>query len=295
MDDAEARALAQMLITGHEEYEDGVERLFTGLGTPDRILALAGELWADPDVAPQILGFDLLARQALTFTWHVPALIAAADRLDLATAPQELRLAAARALAEICDDPRVLRPLLRFAADPDPEIRWQVARGIPVGVDPLPEQAVEVMLSLVADPQPRVRDWATMVLGARSNDSLPIRDAFAARLHDDEPEADIAGEAAVALARRKDPRVLPVLLEQLADPHVGNLYVEAAEELANPALLPLLHQLKTGGWQADDSRPQALDAAIRACISAGEQGHIAGEHGERTPTEPPRSPDDNGI
>jgi HEAT repeat protein len=109
-----------------------------------------------------------------------------------------------------------------------------------------------------------------MVLGTRAgNDSQEIRDAFVERL--DDPGADTAGEAAVALSIWRDPRVLPMLKRVLATPDVGNLYVEAAAELGDPELLPLLRKLKTDGWQDhDEPRPYVLDQALEACAPCPE-------------------------
>ncbi|MEO5873517.1 MAG: HEAT repeat domain-containing protein [Streptosporangiaceae bacterium] len=248
----------------YEEHFAAVGQLFGSFDTPEEIIAQARGWWATEDAKVQALGFDLLAVQALEFSWHVEPLVEAADALDLATAEEEVRWSAAHALGTICDDERVLSPLLRFAGDPVAEIRWQVACGIPAVVDPLPDPAVRTMLALMRDPEPGVRDWATMTLGAREhNDTEEIRDAFFGLLEDDGD--DVAGEAAVALAARRDARVLPVLEQALADPLVGNLYVEAAACLGDSRLLPLLHALKAGGWQDDEPAPEILDEAIEAC------------------------------
>ncbi|MCT9933771.1 hypothetical protein N5079_26510 [Planotetraspora sp. A-T 1434] len=131
-----------MIDWNHESYTehfDSLNRLFESLSSPEEIVALARSWWADPDERVRALGFDLLAVQALDYSWHVLPLIEAANGLALDTTPEVVRASAAHALATICDDERVLFPLLRFAADPEADIRWQVARGIPVGVDPLPE------------------------------------------------------------------------------------------------------------------------------------------------------------
>jgi hypothetical protein len=80
-------------------------------------------------------------------------------------------------------------------------------------------------------------------------------------------EADTAGEAAVALAIRHDARILPTLKRVLAAAGVGDLYVEAAAELGDPQLLPLLQKLRADGWQNDEPRPYILDQALEACTS----------------------------
>jgi hypothetical protein len=82
-----------------------------------------------------------------------------------------------------------------------------------------------------------------------------------------------AGEAAVGLARRHDPRIYPVLAAELADPEIGNLYVEAAAELGDPRLLPLLEALKAEGWQEYDPLPSTLDRAIADCSAAPETAY----------------------
>ncbi|MFI9594545.1 HEAT repeat domain-containing protein [Nonomuraea sp. NPDC052265] len=248
--------------SSHEHF-DAMDRLFESLSTPEEIMALARSWWSDEDQSVQALGFDLLAVQALDFSWHVPPLIEAANALPLDTAHDAVRWCAAHALGVVCDE-RVLSSLLRFAGDPDSDVRWLVARGIPAGIELLPEDAVHVLLKLMRDQDARVRDWATMMLGSRSeNDTPEIRDAFVERLED--TEEDTAGEAAVALAIRHDARILPVLKRVLATPSVGNLYVEAAAELSDPQLLPLLQKLKAEGWQNDEPRPRVLDQALEAC------------------------------
>lgn len=132
--------------------------------------------------------------------------------------------------------------------------------------DPTPEHpAVQALLDACDDDDPDVRDWAVFGLGVLLDvDSPAVRDALSARLNDE--QADTAGEAAVGLARRRDARVLPFLLRELTSPDVGNLYVEAAAELGEPLLLPLLQQLQVQGWQEDhEPRPGVLNEALRSC------------------------------
>ena len=124
---------------------------------------------------------------------------------------------------------------------------------------------VNALLTAFEDDDPGVRDWAVFGLGVQLDvDSPAIRDALAQRLDDD--GGDTAGEAALALARRGDPRAYDVVVTELARPDVGNLYVEAAGALGTPLLLPLLQDLLTSGWQDhEEPRPGTLDDAIRRC------------------------------
>lgn len=244
-----------------EAHFDRMEDLFATLGTTQNRLGLAAAFWAEPDEAVRALGFDLLAVQAHRFDWHVQPLIDAAAGVALdgpLRAGRRLRRAAANALACVVDDARVLGPLLRFAGDEDAVVRWQVARGIPAAVDPLPAEAVEVLSHMLHDEDSDVRDWAAFALGTRENDTPELRDALARLLFDTDDET--AAEAAYALARRKDARVLPVLEQVLGQPGVGRLYFEAAATLADPALLPSLTRLRADGLADPD-----LDRAIEAC------------------------------
>jgi len=248
-----------------ETHFDRMEEVFAALDSTANRLGLAQAFWEEPDEAVRALGFDLLAVQAHRFNWHVQPLIEAADAVPLggsARAGLKLRRAAANALACVVDDPGVLSSLLRFAWDEDPVVRWQVARGIPVGVDPLPQEAVDVLMAMLRDEDSDVRDWAAFALGVRENDTPELRDALAHLLFD--ADDDTAAEAAYALARRKDARVLPVIQRALVQPKLGRSYLEAAAALADPALLPALRELKAGGL-GDGSGDGDLDRAIEAC------------------------------
>ena len=265
-----AQLLDELLDYDDEDEEssalhfDRMEDVFARLETTANRLGLAAAFWAEPAEPVRALGFDLLAVQAHQFDWHVQPLIDAAAGVAL-TAPGRagvrLRRAAANALACVLDDARVLDPLLRFAQDPDAGVRWQVARGIPSVVDPLPPDAVRVLSALLRDEDSDVRDWSAFALGSRENDTPELRDALARLLFDVDP--DTAGEAASALARRNDPRVLPVLKQMLTQPGAGHLAFEAAAELADPELLPLLEKLA-----AEGVTDRMLQRAIEAC-SAG--------------------------
>lgn len=262
-----AELLAQLLDyddgdeQSSEAHFDRMEEVFAALDSTENRIGLARAFWAEPDEAVRALGFDLLAVQAHRFDWHVAPLIEAADAVRLEGAERagrRLRLAAANALACIVDDERVLTPLLRFAGDEDPVVRWQVARGIPAGADPLPPEAVEVLTAMLRDEDSDVRDWSAFALGTRENDTPELRDALAHLLFD--AAEDTASEAAYALARRKDPRVLPVLERALPEPGSGRLYLEAAAALGDPALLPVLEELRERSGADPD-----LERAIEAC------------------------------
>ena len=106
-----------------------------------------------------------------------------------------------------------------------------------------------------------VRDWATFGLGSMIEaDTPPIREALFARLSD--ADDTVRGEALVGLALRKDERAIEPLIQEL-ERHpaekTGSLLIEAAEEMADTRLLPILTRLK------QSSGSKKFDEAIQCC------------------------------
>ena|SRR5438270_8722120 len=95
-----------------------------------------------------------------------------------------------------------------------------------------------------------VRNWATFGLGSQADiDTAEIRAALLERVTDSHNET--RGEALVGLARRKDPRALEPIIQELRSEHIGILALEAAETLGDPRLLPALLRLEHD-WQRDE-------------------------------------------
>lgn len=153
--------------------------------------------------------------------------------------------------------------LVRLADHEAEDIRWRIAWALPI--DPNPhdshyDASIEVLLRLSRDTEPRVRDWATFSLATQiEEDSARIRDALLARV--DDADFDTRSEAMVGLARCRDPRGIPPLIDALGSDRVGELAVEAAEAYADPQLQPSLLKLKK--WW--DINPELLERAIAAC------------------------------
>ena len=177
---------------------------------------------------------------------------------------QQIVAAAIIALGQLAD-PRGLSATLAQVAHPCGQVRFAVAVALPsVAGHPPAGEAAGALVRLTRDPDPEVRDWATMGLSDPFEaDSEEIRGALVARLTDG--EGDIAGEALLGLAQRKDPRALAPLLAWLDGDHPGNLVVEAAGALGAPEALPALRRLQAAGWKDSDDRPSVLDQAIGAC------------------------------
>jgi hypothetical protein len=180
----------------------------------------------------RVLGIDILAQIGVSANRPfnedaLPLLIEATEDVR-----PEVVAAVVMALGHI-GDPRGLPAVLRRATHRSAQVRESVAVAIPQVAGDVPgADAVEALIQLSADPDLDVRDWATFGLGTQfEDDTQAIRDALAARLADG--EGDTPDEALVGLARRHDPRVLPVLLARLDD-DPGDLVVEAAAKLGAP-------------------------------------------------------------
>jgi hypothetical protein len=128
-------------------------------------------------------------------------------------------------------DERGLPILTALAAHPDADVRGQVAGDLPMVMgDPPEASGVAALVALSADPELQVRDWATFGLGTQTDaDSEAVRQALWARTTDS--YVDARDEAVVALARRLDANVRPLVGELLAQPAVGTLIFEAAAHL----------------------------------------------------------------
>ena len=120
---------------------------------------------------------------------------------------------------------------------------------------------LDSLLELMRDPHHEVRDWATFTVAARDDDGEEVRQALLARASD--RDFDARSEALWGLARRRDARAIPLLIEAIGSDEVGELYVEAAAYLARPELVAPLEALSEW-WDAD---PSLLAEALRRCRS----------------------------
>jgi HEAT repeat protein len=101
--------------------------------------------------------------------------------------------------------------------------------------------SVATLIQLSTDKAASVRDWATFGLGSQIDVNSPsIRKALADRL--DDPDLDTRTEALMGLARRKDPRALEMLKRELVGLEPTSLVFDAAAELRDRSLLPLIEK-----------------------------------------------------
>lgn len=126
------------------------------------------------------------------------------------------------------DDPRAVPLISQFRSYPNAEIRFAVACAL--GSFPNDPLSVETLLTLMADSDEDVRDWATFGVGVLGDaDSSAVRDALVRALNDS--NEDVREEALVALGKRQDKRGLTPLLMALRQPTVTDRVIEAAYTL----------------------------------------------------------------
>ncbi len=161
-------------------------------------------------------------------------------------------------------DPTAIPSLARLWTHPSAQVRYAVVYGLLGFEDQL---AIKTLIEMSRDQDDLVRDWATFGLGTQIDADTPeIRAALFARVFDE--DEGTRGEALVGLARRKDLRVIEPLIKELeCYPHAeyGSYGLEAAEEIADARLLPILTKMRLSA-DANDTR---FDEAIRRCSGVG--------------------------
>ena len=115
--------------------------------------------------------------------------------------------------------------LVPLSSHPEPEVRFALAFSLGNFSDF--ESAAATLIKLTHDSDDDVRDWATFGLGAIGKlDTPEIRDALVERLGD--ASKNVRQEAIVGLARLRDMRVLPTIIQSLEQTNVDDSTIEAA-------------------------------------------------------------------
>ena len=155
------------------------------------------------------------------------------------------------------DNDEIPKALATFYKRPEPDVREAVAFALSSKYEDA--LTIEMLINLSMDEVRDVRDWAVFSFMYKNADTPPIREALWRRVQDEDFE--IRAEAILGLARRKDPQIVDVLIRELSQEE--DLWwdlVEAAEELADPRLCPILETLKNK-WSDEPS----IDSALEAC------------------------------
>lgn len=124
---------------------------------------------------------------------------------------------------------------------PDADVRFAVACAL--GRFAKNSLAASALIQLASDPDADVRDWATFAIGEFSGlDTPEVRDVLFRNLGD--PDDEVRYEAIVGLAKRKDPRIVPALIEILREPDVSHTSLEAASAMLGREEVP--------DWEPED-------------------------------------------
>jgi HEAT repeat protein len=221
---------------------------------------IARELASDRDPARRRLAADILGQlgwdERTCLEESVDVLLNLLDDSDSRVVAH-----AATALG-FRNHPRAMPGLRRKLSDTDAGVRLGVVHGLSSQSDP---DAVGGLIRLTADDDRDVRDWATFGLGTLTDVDTPeLRDALLARISED--DAEIRGEALIGLARRRHPKALALVRDELNRPFAGDWPIEAAELLADTTLYSALQAV----WEslsAEDKEhfKPSFDAAFDAC------------------------------
>lgn len=168
---------------------------------------------------------------------------------------------AAVGLGHLRDESAIDR-LVALAGHADTGVRRGVVHGL-MGYDD--DRAVAALITLSADPDPDVRDWATFSLGTQLDlDTPELRSALAARLTDS--YADARDEAILGLARRGDPLAVDAVLAVAAErrPNVDEAIVILAALTGDPLLRPQVERLRDDP-QSRELYGEDLERALERC------------------------------
>lgn len=244
-EDEATAALGALWLRGTREVLESARTLCTSPDAKQRFVgtAILGQLGGDNPVFPEE---RLLILQAL-----------------LKNEPEGTVIGrAAGSLGELRDE-RAIPLLVSLRRHHDPGARYGAVLGM-LGYSAAPE-VIGALIELSRDTDEEVRDWATFGLGSAADTDTPeIREALADRLSDKSPQA--RGEALVGLAKRKDPRALPLIAHRLESEDVNPLDLEAAAHFADASLLPLLEKVKAAlPPDGDEEMSETLAEAIQLC------------------------------
>ena len=232
---------------------------------PEEVVARKALGWcSSEDPIEQVLGIDILGQLGFA-EGRLPFREESLPVLEGLLSEHDERVVASTLIAIHHFGPaESLWKVVRLAAHASADVRYAVAFAVSGQSDP---RAVSTLIELSSDSAPSVRDWATSGLGPQmDDDTREIRDALLRRVAD--PDADTRAEALSGLVKRQDARVVAPLKKALKLPSVGTLEVQAAADVADPALLPELEALKSW-WDVDTS---LLEEAIARCRAARRSG-----------------------
>ncbi|MDY6783328.1 MAG: HEAT repeat domain-containing protein [Cyanobacteriota bacterium] len=246
-----------------DEYSEAIPVLqFRG----DReVFEAAKKLCESANLEERILGAHILGQLGMpdpAFPDECSAILR--GMLQRAREPDELD-AVGVALGHWKDE-KAIAPLIELKNHPSPKARFGVVYGLLGQED---NRAIAALMELASDPDYEVRNWATFGLGSCVDADTPaLRSVLWQQWQqltpenfEDDENHEIYGEALVGLARRKDERIVKLLLEEFSSHRVGILTLEAAGELGDTRLYPALLEVREW-WSGSE---YVLEGAIANC------------------------------
>jgi HEAT repeat protein len=172
------------------------------------------------------------------------------------------------ALAEL-DDPRAVEPIARFSTHANKWVRRQAAEALTHFAHDN-EAALRHLIGMCSDPDRDVRDWATFGLGSQFDPGdLDLPEAHAVLWERaDEDDTEIRAQAVRGLVFRGEKGLTERVIRELSTYELYDDVLEAAEFIADPALLP--HLLPLRGTL--DRNSDSLEDAIKACGGEAQAG-----------------------
>jgi hypothetical protein len=194
---------------------------------------------SSPDPAARATACDLLRVVCEQFEPPREATVVALLDLAREETDPDVQVSIAYAFGAT-NDARGIPVLVDLARHPDPDVRLAAARSLPATMLVSVElQGVRALIELTGDTDDDVRNWATFGLGRQIDaDNPEIRTALWARV--DDAHTETREEAIAGLARRREPRALPLVLGLLESGEVPTWIFEAAAYLADPSLVEIL-------------------------------------------------------
>ena len=136
-----------------------------------------------------------------------------------------------------------------------------LGESVPLEGSEFAEANLQRVIALVADPDPSNRDWATFILAYSQFDRPDVVQALIAAAADQDDR--VRAEALCGLAKRSHPDTLKRVQRELAGDNVLVSFIEAAEILGDPALVPALERFASD--EATEYFHDAVVAALAAC------------------------------
>lgn len=210
------------------------------------VLEMAVAWCESPESLNRARGLDILAQLGRTMGRHensfpAESLNAVLKALEVES-DEQVVASGLHALGHI-GDPASVPTIASWVGHPSSEVRFAAACAL--GTFPDNPVSVDKLIALTKDADEDVRDWATFGLGVQGGVDTPeVRSALMDRTSDSFENARM--EALIGLGKRKDTRIVPILLSVFDGGDVLEGHAEAAE------LILGLESSDCQQWEASD-------------------------------------------